>query len=418
MSMSTSAKAASGAFRDPILIVEDTVENQELLRALCRKLSIQCDIAENGAVALSMLAKKEYALFVVDLMMPVMDGRTFIGELKKKIPDAVVLVQTALDSSETIISIMKMGVFDYVIKPIDPELLRETLYKALEYSYLKRNEKEQSLSAGLKIRNQIEWLSYKDSLRMSGKDSSDAKSVYNLKTSLAQGAGFGSLTTLIDMLSSAAEDKGDKYLVDKQIIDIIVQNNEYCRLQMDGLHAAADIMEQDFPLEELDSAALVADIPGVLSRVVPHLADKNLTITYPELKENRKIRFNREKVALVLEELIVNAYKYAIPGTGINMFSHVSEGYFWLSVKNDVSPKPYGGVSEKFEKLVLEPFFRIRPPDETAAKFERLGFGLGLAVADYVMKKHNGMFIIHDVRDLTHEKERLCVLSEMLFPVV
>ena len=122
--MSTSAKAASGAFRDPILIVEDTVENQELLRALCRKLSIQCDIAENGAVALSMLAKKEYALFVVDLMMPVMDGRTFIGELKKKIPDAVVLVQTALDSSETIISIMKMGVFDYVIKPIDPELLR------------------------------------------------------------------------------------------------------------------------------------------------------------------------------------------------------------------------------------------------------------------------------------------------------
>ena len=80
MSMSTSAKAASGAYRDPILIVEDTVENQELLRALCRKLSIQCDIAENGAVALSMMEKREYAMFVVDLMMPVMDGRTFIGE--------------------------------------------------------------------------------------------------------------------------------------------------------------------------------------------------------------------------------------------------------------------------------------------------------------------------------------------------
>ena len=100
------------------------------------------------------------------------------------------------------------------------------------------------------------------------------------------------------------------------------------------------------------------------------------------------------------------------------MFTHISEGYFWLSVKNDVSPKPYGGVSEKFEKLVLEPFFRIRPPDESAAKFERLGFGLGLSVADYVMKKHNGLFIIHDVRDLTHEKERLCVLAEMLFPVM
>jgi signal transduction histidine kinase len=177
-------------------------------------------------------------------------------------------------------------------------------------------------------------------------------------------------------------------------------------------------MEQDFPLEESDAAALVASIPDCISSITPHLKDKNLVLTFPELKENRKLKYNKEKVSLLIEELMVNAYKYAINGSTINIFTRISEGYFWLSMKNDVTEHPYGGVPEKYEKLVLEPFFRIRPPDESAAKFERLGFGLGLAVADCVMKKHNGLFIIHDVKDLTHEKERVCVLSEMLFPVM
>ena len=416
--MSTkSVNAAAGAYREPVLVVEDTKENQDLLKGIFKKLEIPCEIAENGAVAMEMLGKKAYSLYVVDLMMPVMDGRAFITALKLKEPDAVILVQTALDSSDTIISVMKMGIFDYVIKPIDPELFRETLYKALDYAYLKKEEKQQSLNAGLKIRNQIEWLSYKDSMRLSGKGTADNKSIYNIKTSLAQGAGFGSLTTLIDMMKSVMEDNGDKYLIDKQIIDLITENNEYCRLQMEGLHSAADIMEMDITLEECDAASIVAAIPEILTSIMPHLSDKNLTLTFPELKDNCKISCNRDKLGLVFEEMVVNAYKYALPGTAINIFTHISEGYFWLSVKNDIREKPYGGVPDKFEKLVLEPFFRIQPPDESAAKFERLGFGLGLAVADYVLKKHNGLFIIHDVKDLTHERERMCVLAEMLLPV-
>lgn len=402
---------------EPILIVEDKKENQDLLVGLCKVVGVPCEVAENGEVALTMAETKSYSLYVVDLMMPVMDGQTFIGHIRKKDPNAVILVQTALDSSETVIQVMKMGVFDYIIKPIEPQLFHDTLFKGLELVYLRRFEREQGLAAGLKIRNQIEWLSYKDSLRISSGDSTDTKSIYNLKTSLAQGAGFGSLLTLIDMMMTTAEKHNDRYHVESQIYDMICENTEYCRLQLDGLNTAAEIMERDIPLAVIDAATLIGSLPEWVSKISKFFGEKNLTITFPELRDNCKLSYNAERLAIVCEELVVNAYKYSVPGSTINIYTRISEGYFWVSFKNDVLELPYGGVPEKYEKLVCEPFFRIQPPDESAARFERIGFGLGLSVADYVLKKHNGLFIIHDVKDLTKDKSRLCVLAEILLPV-
>ena len=115
--------------RNPILILEDTKESQELLVRMLKKMGLPCEVSENGEVGLQMIEKQPYSIYLVDLMMPVMDGKTFIHHLKMKEPDAVILVQTALDSTVTIISVMKLGVFDYIIKPIDPECFKLSIKK-------------------------------------------------------------------------------------------------------------------------------------------------------------------------------------------------------------------------------------------------------------------------------------------------
>jgi signal transduction histidine kinase len=362
--------------------------------------------------------KHSYSVYIVDLMMPVMDGATFITQLKTIHPDAVILVQTALDSSETIINIMKMGVYDYIIKPIDPVMFETTLKKALEFSYLKNLEKEQSQNAGKKIRSQIEWLNYKESRRLSSKDSAETKSIYSLKTSLAQGAGFGSLITIIDLLQLSMKETDDGVMVDKELIKMLIENNEHCRSQIEGLYVATDLMDRDYPLEDSDAASLVAALPAMTARVAEIFPQKKLALTFPELKENCKLKINKEILDIVVDELLSNAFKYALTGTTVNIFVHVSEGYFWLSFKNDVPEHPlYGGVPAEFEKLVLEPFFRLNPPDESLAKIEKISFGLGLAVIDYAAKKHHGMFIIHDVTDFTSDRPRPCTIAEFLLPI-
>lgn len=420
MANSRNVNAAAGKYNKPVLIVEDKQENQLLLKGLCKKLKINSDIAANGREGLEKISndKNKYSVYIVDLMMPVMDGKTFITKLKKIDPDAVILVQTALDSSDTIINIMKLGIYDYIIKPIEPEIFNETLLKAMEYEYLKKIEIAQSLNAGEKIRNQIEWLNYKESRRIADQDSAETKSIYSLKTSLAQGAGFGTLITLIDLMKSAVKDDGEYYSIDKQLVDMVLENNEYCRAQLEGLNFATDILERSFDLEEKTASNLIESIPGMIARILPYLEEKKIKVTYPELKHNHKIRYNESIISLIMEELIVNAYKYSISESTVNILCHVSEGYLWISFKNDVAEKPYGGVPEEYEKLVLEPFFRLHPPDETVSKVEKIGFGLGLAVVDYVAKRHEGMFFIHDVKDLTGDKTKSCVMADFLLPVV
>ncbi len=413
--MNKSVYAYRGSYEKPVLIVEDKVQNQELIQSICKRINISCDIAENGKVALDMVQEKEYCVYLVDLMMPVMDGSQFITELKKIHPHAVIIIQTALDKPETIISLMKKGVYDYIIKPIDPPFFQETLLKAIEYDYLKKMEEQLTYSAGEKIRAQI---NYKESRRLAAKDTAETKSIYNVKTSLAQGAGFGTLITLIDILQASAEETEDgKLKIEKDIMDMMVSNNDYCRAQIDGLNFATKIMERDFDFEEFSTSKFISELPSILERVTPRLKDKNLKLTYPDLKTEHTLKYNKKAISLVIEEIVVNAYKYASKNTTINIFTHVNEGYFWFSVKNNVDKEPYGGIPREYEKLVLEPFFRIHPPDETVSKVERIGFGLGLAVADYVGKKHGGIFFIHDVTDMSTSNIKPCVLAELLLPI-
>ncbi len=404
--------------KDPILILEDTKENQDLIKGLCNKMDLPCEIAENGEVGIKMIEDKTYSLYIVDLMMPVIDGKVFIEHLKQKESDPVILVQSALDSTETIITIMKLGVFDYIIKPIDPELFIKSIRKSLEYKTLRDSEKSVSDNASLKIRNQLDWLNYKEDRRVMAKDYLEIKSIYNLKTSLSQGTGFGSLLTMLDIVKKTRKDEGAKYSVDREIMDVLFQNYDTCNAQLQGLHSISNLLEELFPVEECDASTLINKIPEMLKKIKPHLQKKNLSLTYPVLKTNCSLNLNLEKLSLLLEELVINAYKYSKPGSTINIFTYMKEGYFWLAVMNQIIEKPYGGIPEKYEKLVIEPFFRLLPVDETIGDIEKFGLGLGLTVVDNISRKHGGMFMIHDVKDHRDGKVITCVLAEILLPVI
>lgn len=403
---------------EPILIVEDREENRELILAILKSLKIQAKTAENGKIGLEMAKKEKFSVYVVDLMMPVMNGKEFIAQLKEHDSDAVVLVQTALDTTDTIIEIMKMGVYDYIIKPLDTDHFGLVITKALEYKYLKNIESFLIQTENQKIRSQIEWLNYKETLRKDGKDSGEKTSIYNLKTSLSQGSGFGAMTTIVDMIRSSLKEMDDtNFSINKELMEILFENNDITKNMLKGLSNVSDLLDEPLEFSPYTGADIMREIPRFGEELIPFLPKKKLKINFPTLKNSCRVNVDMEKLQLVVEELLINAYKYAREGTSIDIFSNIKNGYLVISVKNEVRDDEYGGISDDKEKLVTLPFYRIHPPEESVTSIEKFALGLGLTMVENLMSKHNGLFFIFNVKDHTKPNVPTCVMAEIFLPI-
>lgn len=111
--------ALSGAH---ILLVEDNDINQEVGRALLEEAGFVVDIAENGEIALHMVAATSYDLVLMDMQMPVMDGITATRELRKieRLTNLPIVAMTANAMEQDRRKCMDAGMNDFLVKPIDP----------------------------------------------------------------------------------------------------------------------------------------------------------------------------------------------------------------------------------------------------------------------------------------------------------
>jgi len=127
---------------DTILVAEDNPVNQLFLKGLLRKINFNADIAGNGKEVLEMLSQNRYALLLLDIQMPVMDGLATIARIRahnnlKKLP---VIALTANTSPNDIAQYLKAGCNDYLSKPIQPDKL-EAKIRAMITSDVKKPER-------------------------------------------------------------------------------------------------------------------------------------------------------------------------------------------------------------------------------------------------------------------------------------
>jgi two-component system, sensor histidine kinase and response regulator len=106
-----------------ILLVEDNDINQQVARELLEDAGLVVDIAGNGRVALDMLAKNSYDLVFMDMQMPVMDGVTAAGEIRKRdsLRDLPVVAMTANAMDQDHRRCLEAGMNDFLVKPINPD---------------------------------------------------------------------------------------------------------------------------------------------------------------------------------------------------------------------------------------------------------------------------------------------------------
>jgi signal transduction histidine kinase/CheY-like chemotaxis protein len=113
-----------------ILLAEDNPINALLAQSLLTKMGHRVVHVENGQHALEQLHNRRFDLLLLDLHMPVMDGLTTLQKMHEELDEAdraAVIVLSADGQEEVRDAALKLGARDFLIKPIDPQGLLETL---------------------------------------------------------------------------------------------------------------------------------------------------------------------------------------------------------------------------------------------------------------------------------------------------
>jgi len=118
--------------RARILVVDD----EEIVIRSCLRIlgdgEYEVEAVQDGGEALRRIEENHYDVLVLDIMMPKIDGLEVLRRVKEAHPDIDVIMITGLSQIETAVQTMKLGAFDYLPKPFDPDALKLVVERALE----------------------------------------------------------------------------------------------------------------------------------------------------------------------------------------------------------------------------------------------------------------------------------------------
>ena len=118
-----------------ILIVDDDPVQRRLLDNMVRKSGYEPLLAETGEQAVAMLSgpgAQRVDCVVLDLVMPDLDGLGVLARLRENGINLPVIVQTAHGGIDNVISAMRAGAMDFVVKPVGAERLQVSIRNALD----------------------------------------------------------------------------------------------------------------------------------------------------------------------------------------------------------------------------------------------------------------------------------------------
>ena len=120
-----------------ILIVDDDPAHRAMLRTLIAAWGAQVDEAGDGAEAISLSRETSYDIILMDVLMPEVGGISALQAIKSYEPSIPILIMTAFSKVESAVEALKSGAYDYLSKPLDFDMLRLTLSRALDHAALR-----------------------------------------------------------------------------------------------------------------------------------------------------------------------------------------------------------------------------------------------------------------------------------------
>jgi len=354
-----------------ILIVDDKPVNLFSLKRILELNDFAVDTASSGEEALRKILKNTYALVILDVQMPGMDGfevaETITGYSKTK--DLSIIFLSAVNTDKRFIQKgYASGGVDYITKPVDPDILLlkvKTFYKLFEQTQ-ELTRMQQSLREEIEFRKRAE----------EKKDEFMTIASHELKTPLT------SMKAYLQLLARSIDDTN----VDTRRVYL-----QRTLTQLDKLHGlVADLLD----ISKLENGKLqlnkhIFDFDKLLTSTIDMIQQ-----TQPEVQITRRGKVEMDiygddvRIEQVLMNYLSNAIKYSPDKKDVLVNTFVS-GNGELVV--EVHDKGVGIPLEKQEH-VFQKFYRA---EDTSNRFQ--GLGIGLYICSEIIRLHGGSYGVKSV---------------------
>jgi len=146
------------AEQEKILVVDDEEAVRNLLKRTVESAGYNVITASNGREALDKVSKLNITVVLSDIKMPGLSGIDVLQMLTAERPDISVIMVTAVGDAQTAIEAMKMGAYDYVIKPFNRDDVILTVQRAIEKRILLKENEHHRLEVDKRLTEQADQL--------------------------------------------------------------------------------------------------------------------------------------------------------------------------------------------------------------------------------------------------------------------
>jgi len=141
-----------------ILVVDDEEGVRNLLQRMLTEAGYNVVTAANGQEALDKVSQLEVGVIFLDMKMPGISGMEVLRQLTANWPDVCVIMATAVGDAQTAIEAMKLGAYDYIIKPFSRDGVLLRLQRAIEKRELRLENERHRLDLEKRVGEQAQRL--------------------------------------------------------------------------------------------------------------------------------------------------------------------------------------------------------------------------------------------------------------------
>ena len=392
-----------------ILIVDDERPVRELFASYLGEDYV-CETAADAQEALAALERQQFALVLTDVHMPGLGGIELLRKIVTQYPETAVIVVSGIDRTQRVIDAIRVGAFDYLIKPLELEILALSVERALEHRMLRRNSRR-----------------YKRDLERRNSELAQQKErLVRLQAQMLHSEKMASLGLLAAGVAHELNNPAGFIYSNIDVLKLYVERLERCLFAYDRLALPENDAARIARLKaEIDYTHVVEELNEILSdcslgaeRIKDVVQNLRLfsRLDEAEVKEidihqgidatvrllghyfkSGRIELERDYGGLPK----VNCYAAQLNQVWMNLLMNAvqaignADGRIRISTRHDGNVVRVaicdtgGGISPTDLKSIFDPFFTTKPINE--------GNGLGLAIVHGIVQQHRGDITVDSV---------------------